>query len=301
MSENTNIEWCDATINPWWGCTKVSAGCLNCYAETLSDQRYKNNAWGPKGKRKEIKSWRTTLKKLSKQAQEEGRRLKVFCSSMSDIFEGPETCGGEKSENWAKIVRLRSELLENVVNCQSLDFLLLTKRPENIHRYLDIQFGKVVSGTAGYDDQRVELCLPPNLWIGTSVEDQETADKRIPHLLKVPAKVRFLSCEPLLGPVRLYPHLPIAKNDFEESAPWFLDRSNNEGISPIHWVICGGESGRKPRPMDVEWARGLAAQCKAANVPFFMKQGSQANWPDFKDFNQFPEDLQVREFPTVSE
>lgn len=94
MSEFTNIEWCDATINLWWGCTKVSDGCKFCYAEHLADHRYKKGNWGPTGTRKEVKSWRSTLNKISKRAKSEVRRLRVFCQSMSDTFEGPETKGG---------------------------------------------------------------------------------------------------------------------------------------------------------------------------------------------------------------
>lgn len=279
MADRTAIEWCDATLNLWWGCTKVSEGCKHCYADTLS-HRYNRAIWGPKGTRVEVKGWRSTLNKISKRAKDEGRRLKVFCQSMSDTFEGPETCGGIESENWDTIVRLRCELLEAIRDHQELDFLLLTKRPEKVN--LAIREWLENSTEREGDEILGECGFPPNLWMGTSVENQEAADKRIPELLKIPAKVRFLSCEPLIGPVDLdvpmcdicysasdlYPDhdgLRCAECDGHEACyGWFEDR--------IHWVICGGESGANARPMHPNWARSLRDQCQESEVAFFFKQ-----------------------------
>lgn len=270
MAEQTKIEWCDATLNLWWGCTKVSDGCKHCYAENLSDQRYKKCAWGPTGIRTEVKSWRSTLNKISKRAKAEGRRLKVFCQSMSDTFEGPETCGGRDSQNSELMDRLRVQLFGQVIPAHpELDFLILTKRPQFAAEWLG-------------SDQ-----LIPNIWIGTSVEDQKTADERIPHLLRIPAQVRFLSCEPILGPVDLN-RFWIGQNGeplVRVGDVWF-DRPMAPGhhwhgadINPIpavpvriHWVIAGGESGPNARPMHPDWARSLRDQCVTANVPFFFKQ-----------------------------
>jgi protein gp37 len=280
MAETTNIQWCDATLNLWWGCTKVSDGCKHCYAETLSDQRYKRGAWGPTGTRVEVKSWRSTLNKIAKRAKAENRRLKVFCQSMSDTFEGPETCGGIDSNNWRLMDRLREELWQAVEAHQELDFLILTKRPENI-----IPFW--LTPDCGDSPEERAYCgaikLPPNLWIGTSVEDQKTADERIPHLLSVPAAVRFLSCEPLLGPVDLDEWLdhdrdnPCRCGDGECSACW-----QSLSAATPNWVICGGESGPNARPMHPDWARSLHDQCVAANVPFFFKQWGEwgVDWSD---------------------
>ena len=240
MAEVTSIEWCDATLNLWWGCTKVSDGCKFCYAEQLSDQRYKKGAWGPKGVRTEVKSWRSTLNKISKRAKEEGRRLRVFCQSMSDTFEGTETCG---DANFEVISRLREDLGKAILN-------------------------------------------PDNVWVGTSVEDQETADKRIPELLKIPAKVRFLSCEPLLGPVDL-------------QYPTFNGADSIESLEGIRWVICGGESGLNARPMHPDWARSLRNQCDCAKVPFFFKQwGEWLPWSQFGDAD-IPDSCEQTRYETV--
>lgn len=271
MAEVTSIEWCDATLNLWWGCTKVSDGCKFCYAEQLSDQRYKKGAWGPKGVRTEVKSWRSTLNKISKRAKEEGRRLRVFCQSMSDTFEGTETCG---DANFEVISRLREDLGKAILNHPELDFLLLTKRPENVLKY----------GPLGYLWTREGI--PDNVWVGTSVEDQETADKRIPELLKIPAKVRFLSCEPLLGPVDL-------------QYPTFNGADSIESLEGIRWVICGGESGLNARPMHPDWARSLRNQCDCAKVPFFFKQwGEWLPWSQFGDAD-IPDSCEQTRYETV--
>ena len=270
MSDHTAIEWCDATLNCWWGCTKVSDGCKFCYAEHLADHRHHKGNWGPTGIRQEVKSWRSTLNKISNRAKSEGRRLKVFCQSMSDTFEGAETMGGIASDNWKLVRRLQDELLGAILEHQELDFLLLTKRPENV---LDVVHRHDCATTKGYNWQ-----WPSNLWIGTSVEDQKTADERIPHLLEIPAAVRFLSCEPLLGPVDLF---DVAGTDCLD---W--DRDNyckcgdgecsecwqSPSASTIHWLICGGESGPNARPMHPDWAKSLRDQCQSAGVPFFFKQ-----------------------------
>lgn len=287
MSVHTKIEWCDATLNLWWGCTKVSDGCKNCYAERLADQRYHKGNWGPKGARLEVKSWRTTLNQISKRAKNENRRLKVFCSSMADIFEGPETCGGEGSDNWQLICRLRTELWSAIWEHHELDFLILTKRPQNIADF-----------TAGYSNDH-KVGFSDNVWIGTSVEDQKTANERIPHLLKIPASVRFLSCEPLIGRV----DLTSIKEEEGVRTNAFTGETNFEGLecgncyseTGIDWVICGGESGHNARPMEPDWVRSLRDQCAAAGVPFFFKQWGGVNKNltgktlDGREWAEFPE------------
>lgn len=290
MAEVTQIEWCDATLNLWWGCTKVSDGCKFCYADALSN-RYKRAEWGPTGTRTEVKTWRSTLNKISKRAKSEGRRLRVFCQSMSDTFEGPETMGGVDSENWKLVDRLQWELFRRIEDHPELDFLLLTKRPQNVKPRFR-QFGFSIDGS-----------LPPNLWMGTSVEDQKTADERIPHLLNIPAKVRFLSCEPLLGPLDLVsptwavspatnsPTIQGYLRDESEIDDWRYWIKRNG----IHWVICGGESGPSARPMNPEWARSLRDQCVKAQVPFHFKQWGGRNKKeagrilDGRTWDEFPE------------
>ena len=334
MGAETRIEWCDATLNLWWGCTKVSDGCKHCYAEQLSDQRYKKGAWGPGGVRTEVKSWRSTLAKISKQAKAEGRRLRVFCQSMSDTFEGPETMGGGRSKNYGLVESLRLELFAAIEANPELVFLLLTKRPENVLEQIQEAYDSIHPACYAPESVKYPHLVgtfladwlrgkhPENVWIGTSVENQATADERIPHLLAIPAAVRFLSCEPLLGPVDLDIPMCDVCNSAEHLQPehgclrcvqcdgreahygWLEER--------IHWVICGGESGPNARPMDLAWAISLQEQCEAAGTAFFMKQlgrhpmgnslDSFEPWPitDAKGHNieEFPEVLRVRQFPT---
>lgn len=239
MGENSKIEWCHHTFNPWIGCTKVSDGCANCYAEEMMDHRYGRAQWGPGGTR--VRTSDTNWKKpllWDRAAAAAGERHRVFCASLADVFEDrPEL------ETW------RYDLFFLIEKTPHLDWLLLTKRPENVVESIN-----------------PTMLALPNVWIGTSVENQEQADKRIPELLKIPAAVRFLSMEPLLGPVDL-------------SLRW--DRL--EFVPGIHWVIVGGESGRNARPMHPDWARGLRDQCQAAGVPFLMKQ-----WGEWTPENNTP-------------
>lgn len=300
MGEKTGIAWCDATFNPWWGCEKVSPACTHCYAEELSNRFHSPGLWGKDAPRKiaSEKSWNEPLR-WNRKAEEAGVRRRVFCASMSDVFEDRRDLDAPRKRLWGLIAKT-----------PSLDWLLLTKRPEHVPELMPLLWGR-----GGYE-------FPPNIWIGTTVENQEQAEKRIPELLKVPARVRFLSCEPLLWPV-------------------FLDSL----LTGISWVIIGGESGRSARPMRLDWARSLVAQCRAAGVAPFMKQlGTKAlvgyydkevrelfreecyDWPepighnididgqppldsmiefetrDAKggDPSEWPESLRVQEFPEVS-
>lgn len=259
MSENSAIEWTHHTFNPWWGCTKVSPGCSACYAEAF-DKRVGGAHWGPGVERRTFgeKHWNEP-KKWDAKAAKLGERHRVFCSSMADVFDAEAPAG--------QIERLWPLIRET----PHLDWLLLTKRPERIGASLPADWGD------GY----------PNVWLGTSVEDQARAEERIPHLLHVPAVVRFLSMEPLLGAVSLdrwfglkpgaewEPCLcaEIAERDRPclvcEGRQFLGERS---GIS---WVIVGGESGPKARPFDVQWAIQTIQACKDAGVPVFFKQAGR--------------------------
>lgn len=255
MGENSKIEWTDHTFNPWWGCIRVSPGCENCYAETFAAQRMGLPIWGP-AKTTARRVWPhdgahwQEPRRWNRQAAAEGRRFRVFCASMADVFEDHPQLPPERETLW--------RLIEET---PFLDWQLLTKRPENVLRMVP------ESWRGG---------LPENVWIGTSVEDQRRAEERIPELLRIPAAVRFLSCEPLLGPVRL-------------DADWLRCPGGAEyghGLSRtavhaggccqrrprIHWVIVGGESGPKARPCDVQWILRIVKQCKRAAVPVFVKQ-----------------------------
>lgn len=241
VSARTGIEWCDHTFNIAWGCMKVSPGCAHCYADTLS-HRHGFDVWGPKETTARrtfgTKHWHDPVL-WNRAAEKAGVRARVFCSSMCDVFEDHPVIDLERERLWP-LIRATPWL----------DWLLLTKRPERIVALLPADWGE------GY----------PNVWLGTSVESQEYADPRIAPLVAVPAVVRFLSAEPLLGPLSLDRVLPI---DGCAGAP-------HPGCAtcayPIHWVIVGGESGPGARPMQQEWARTLRDECAAAGVAFFLKQ-----------------------------
>lgn len=268
MAENSKIEWCDHTVNFWWGCFKVSPGCQHCYAETLSN-RYGKSIWGPAktSDRERKKAVWTNVLRWDKQAREEGVRKRLFVMSMGDFLEDHPQVSEWRNE--------AAELLEGLTNT---DVQLLTKRPENAIPFLPHWFDN----------------WPSHIWIGTSVENQETADKRIPELLKIPARVRFLSCEPLLGAIDLskwtgnnfvcrrcgfcasdYQTIPLDRipipncGKCDHSLPSQRVEILGRGL---HWVIVGGESGPKARPMHPDWARSIRDQCLAADVPFFFKQ-----------------------------
>lgn len=259
MSENSKIEWTHHTFNPWWGCAKVSEACRNCYAESLAKRYGKEDLW--KGNRNRTKGpWKDILK-WDKSARERGVRERVFVASMSDIFEIHYDSDAEVEMSYWRDEAFA--LLENLTN---LDVLLLTKRPQFAKDYLINRYGDCV-GPHG---------VPDHFWVGTTVENQRAADERLPILSTIPAKVRFLSCEPLLEPVDL-----------------------KSALSAIDWVIVGGESGSGCRPMQEEWATSIKEQCDLSGTSFFFKQGSQNNWPKFKDFESYPEGLKVREFPII--
>ena len=228
MSKNSSIEWTDHTFNPWWGCTKVSPGCEHCYAETWA-KRVGENVWGASQDRRFFgdKHWNEPLK-WNADAELENERKRVFCASMADVF-----------ESRADLDPWRKRLWQLIDETPWLDWLLLTKRPQNV--------GERVPWTKDW---------PKNVWLGTTVEDQLRAEQRLPILLHFPAERRFLSCEPLLGPVDL--------------TAWTNKRSNK--LHPIDWIIAGGESGAGARAMLPGWARQLRDQCQKSGIPFHFKQ-----------------------------
>lgn len=262
MGKNTGISWTTSTANFWWGCMKVSSGCKYCYAETLADGRYNKGIWGPaphtlrerkKGIWKDLPRW-------NRKAADQEEPWYVFVQSMSDFFEDHPMV-----EPW------REEALALISECKNLTFQLLTKRPQNVC--------EMIEAGAGVEPQEW-FSANPHVWVGTSVEDQQRADERIPHLLLIPASVRFLSCEPLLGPIVLhdvrYDSL-VTINALKGyvstiSPPSKSFHEANIKAWPIDWVIVGGESGKDARPMHARWARSLRDQCLKAGVPFFFKQ-----------------------------
>jgi len=260
MAKDSKIEWTEHTFNPWWGCVKISPACTNCYAATF-DHRLGGDHWGPRSDRKFFgdKHWNEPIR-WDRAAKKAGVRHRVFCASMADVFEDRRDLDAQRERLW--------DLIERTPN---LDWLLLTKRPENIAGMFPGAFGS-----------RVGYPLPwKNVWLGTTVESQDHAEERIPHLLAVPAVVHFLSCEPLLGPLDLH-HLRAGFRDdvrLPEAHYSALQRHRDdnyyESDNVVSWVIAGCESGPGARPSSVEWYRSLRDQCASAGVAFLLKQAMQ--------------------------
>jgi len=252
----TKIAWTDYTFNPWWGCAKVSPGCAHCYAETLA-RRFGCDVWGARPRRLFGDAhWREPLK-WNRDAEQAGERRRVFAGSMCDVFEQAKRSDGLDAE--------RARLFALIRLTPHLDWLLLTKRAENIAAMLPADWG------AGY----------ANVWLGVSAENQPAADERIPLLMRVPARVRFVSCEPLIEYVDL--KLGAYRDQPNSRAEW------------IHWVIVGGESGPNYRAMDLDWARSLRGQCARTGVAFFFKQESGAR----PGTNPMLDGVEHHQFPNV--
>ncbi len=306
--ENTKIQWATSTFNPWIGCTKVSPGCAHCYAEHSTPTRTKGIKWGQGQPRSRTSAsywtqplrWNYRAKTLSETLSEtKPERPRIFPSLMDWLDD-------EVPIEWL------ADFLKLIHDTPHLDWLLLTKRPENFANRLKQCALKI----PGYEGNTALFWWmrgqpPHNIWIGTSVEDQPRADQRIPALLKIPAAIRFLSVEPLLGPIDfgLYAHAKFGR----------LDEQFHEVEAPqkkLQWVIIGGESGRHARPCNIQWIRSLIAQCHSANVPPFVKQlGSNPfstagtsseplihplSHPKGGDPAEWPPDLRIRQFPERS-
>lgn len=327
MAENSAIEWTDHTFNPWVGCTKVSPACDHCYAETWAKRTGNATLWQGERRRTSGSNWQLPIKwnrraQIMHHAWAEGihlhggdealciangfikpRRPKVFCASLADVFDN------QVPERW------RWDLWHRINQTPYLDWLLLTKRPQNIAKMLPTEEIGAPAWGEGW----------PNVWLGTTAENQTEADRRIPHLLAVPAAVHFLSAEPLLGPLELRSWLPgddgcegcddggeggtpacqrptqpradqcprlrevIHSTEGPPDANGTPTWMNCDRVT-LDWVIAGGESGPGARPMHPEWARSLRDQCAAAGVAFLFKQWGE--WlPLFHDGDYlFPDD-----------
>jgi protein gp37 len=222
LAETTGISWAHSTFNPWYGCTKVGPGCDHCYAETLMDHRYHKVKWGAGEERKHTKTW-DQPRAWNRKAKASGEPWRVFCASLGDVFDN------EVPDEW------RTELWALISETPHLTWMLLTKR-----------IGLV------------PVRLPSNVWIGASMVNQEEYDRDIRKLLAIDAPVRFISCEPMLGPVLI--RWPTAD-----------------------WIICGGESGHDARPMEASWARRLRDDCAMFRVPFHFKQWGPDGMPPTLD------------------
>ncbi|QRK08093.1 DUF5131 family protein [Archangium violaceum] len=335
MAENSSIEWTHHTFNPWRGCSKVHAGCTHCYAEKNQGVAMQGITWGEvwQGGQRVVKAesgWREPLK-WARDAARAGERRRVFCASLADVLEVPQyppsgqqnlermaavgraqrtldaararlwdvirqttsvcgECGGRESTHVSRGFCARTRPGETR-RLGGLDWLLLTKRPENW--------------------RLVPEDVRPLVWLGTSTSDQKTADEWVPRLLKAEGfRLRFLSVEPLVGPVDL---------GLLGTAPAAWGYGYRPISDLLNWVIVGGESGPKARPCNVEWVRDIVRQCREAGVPCFVKQlgayptdlaeppgyvqktlrRCSLSDPKGGDMSEWPEDLRVREFPEV--
>jgi protein gp37 len=350
VGEASKIAWTDDTVNVWIGCDKVSPGCKHCYAEssqpvrvarageeaqprreverkgvlvTLPARPYRAplELWGAKEPRRETKDWARNLRKWNRETPI-GRARRVFAQSLSDTFE--DYRGGRvmraDGRTDQSLDMLRFEFFAVVEECTALTLQLLTKRIENVERMVPPSWMK----PGGW---------PAHVWIGCTAENQEEAERRLPHLLRIPAPVRFVSVEPQLGRVDLSHFMPAwicdscgrfmrgrgdvaVEVDEEEASPCCCYcRSLRVRAVGISWVICGGESaqgGHAARPFDLAWARSLRDQCSAAGVAFFLKQLGSEPWfahdegrhfhplrhPAGADESEWPADLcDCRAFP----
>lgn len=252
MGAETAISWCDHTFNGWWGCMRVSEACRNCYAEAL-DARFvgpksaigNESHWGTNAPRRFFGDahWKEPLK-WNRAAAKTGIRGRVFCSSMSDVFESRED-----------LIPHRVRLWNLIRECKHLDWLLLTKRPENFETMLPwMDRGKQVSHPWA------------NVWLGVTAEDNERAEERILTLRAVPATVRFVSCEPILEHIG--------------ADTWDLVFGYHKGHGPVHWLIVGDESGSGARPAQTEWIRTARDAAVRHDIAFHFKQWAGLVRPD---------------------
>lgn len=311
----TEIAWTDRTWNPTRGCSIVSPGCVNCYAMKQA-HRFSGPGKPYDGLTKQTKAgpqWTGTVVPVEDALIEPlswRKPARIFVNSMSDLFH--EDVPDEFIDRVFALMAL----------CQQHTFQILTKRADRMRSYMD-RLGEgnlptplvdaacgILSARAAKDIRAISWDFPawplPNVWLGVSVEDQKRYDERIGHILRTPAAVRFLSVEPMLGPI-----------DLRMGGMSLPDYSPHDPLPNIDWLIVGGESGPSARPFDLQWARDLVRQCKAAGVACFVKQvGSRPDgwWtnelgPRFNqhalknkkgaDIDEWPPDLRVREFPST--
>lgn len=277
MANNTKIEWTDATWNIVTGCEVVSPGCTNCYAMKLAGTRLKHHP-SRAGLTKPSRSgpvWTGEVRFNDGWLEQPLRWRKprrIFVAAHGDLFH--ENVPDEVLDKVFAIMAL----------CPQHQFQVLTKRPERMREYLTpkgrhhaaTDYAALIAATGRWNTPGLDLCLwpLPNVWLGVSVEDQQRADERVPALLKTPAAKRFISAEPLLGPV----DLTFVKNteywrvNALRGARWGHAPGTHGECSALDWVIVGGESQSGARPMHPDWARGIRDQCAEADVPFFFKQ-----------------------------
>jgi protein gp37 len=306
MGDNTKIEWTDATWNPIRGCTRVSEGCRNCYAEVMAARFSDPGQWGH-GLAKRVTladgstdhRWTGEMRLIDSALDlplRWTRPRRIFVNSTSDLFHEAVP------DHWI------NKVFAVMALAPQHTFQVLTKRPERMRNYVmgaDCDGARrfhvaraagnlMDDGDNAYDEVASGPWPLPNVWLGTSVEDQAAADARIPHLLETPASVRFISAEPLLGPVNLLV-TDHRGHDISALRGIACDPTDSDGpdeyyrTGKLDWIIVGGESGPGARPIDPDWARSLRDQCAAAGVAFFMKQMDKKT--------PIPDDLLIRQFP----
>lgn len=265
----TSIEWATDVWNPVTGCTKVSAGCKNCYAEKIAER-----FWGDR---------KFTDVECHPERLEDPLRWKkprrIFVNSMSDLFH--ESVSDEFIWSVFSVMAV----------AEQHTYMILTKRPRRMSEYL-FRWKNIFTTDSYSGPENIFLhSWPlPNVWLGVSVENQQAADERIPYLLQTPAAVRFVSVEPMFGPLSWLKHYLPCKIPCPR-----YERDGKLVVADLDWVICGCESGTGARPFDMDWARDLRDQCQNANVPFFFKQGrvggKLVKMPelDGQVWNEFPE------------
>lgn len=287
MVENTKIQWATHTLNWWVGCEAISPGCLHCYAASWAKRAGRDFAvrtLTTQANRTQPIKWASNHETFY---QEHGHRQRVFTNSLADVFDN------QVPDEW------RTGLFNMIKATVELDYLILTKRVGNISRMLPTDWG------LGY----------PNVWIGISVVNQEEADRDIPKLLKIPAAIRFLSCEPLLSRIDLTPHLCGRAEPCEQCPEdadcecGFSPRADLKDEPAISWVIGGGESGSGARPCALGWLKDIVHDCKNTGTPVFIKQlGAKPTNREGEpcphiharkgdDMAEWSPELRVREFP----
>lgn len=267
MGKGSHIGWTDNTFNAWWGCRRYDEMCIYCYAERLDARYDKNGHWGNNDRKMMSENyWKQPLA-WNKEAEKNGIKTKVFCSSMADVFEDND-----------QVIEARNRLWKLIKQTPNLNWQILTKRYDRIAQFLPDDWN------GGYE----------NVWLGISVGLQKRVDEYLPTFIEIPAKTRFLSCEPLIGELDLTKYLKTGK---------------------IHQVITGGESGFGSHPEDknvkfryreckIEWIEKIVSQCKETNTSIFVKQlgthlAKTMNLNDRagSDINEFPENIRYQQFP----
>jgi protein gp37 len=281
VAEHTRIAWADGTFNSWWGCTRITKACKNCYAEAQS-RRFGESVWGDNAPRRFFgdKHWNEPIR-WNRKAEKEGVQRRIFAGSMCDVF-----------EDRRDLFFPRMRLFRLVEDTPFLTWMFCTKRPQNYHRLLPASW---LGGPR------------PNVWLLATASDQDEFDTAANELIRVPAMVRGISVEPMLGPISRAQQW-MQRGWFRSPCPAHTKRFELECVDcirqptqdlpRINWVVVGGESGPGARPVQSSWVRALRDQCADTRTAFFFKQmGSRGHKGKGAELTDIPEDLQIKEFP----